>query len=463
MSLDLLKKEILDHLLSLRLTLAFVLIIVLLAANAVLFVLDYKAQVSDYNAQVNDNLERLSKNVSISLFQAFSWTRQNIYRRPNPLGFVAEGKEKDLPNSYRVSAFRLEGPDYSLRGNPLLGDFDALDWAFIVGVALSFVAILLASDAVNGEKQNGTLRLMLSNPVPRARVLISKYLSTLILLAIPLVLGGMLGLLIITGSGLVPLTAQDWAKIGLVLVVSLLYLSVFVLLGLLLSTLLKESQASLIVSLLVWVTLVIVIPSGASLTSKLWYALPDEDAVNQRARQRSDDAARNHDRRYPHKDNWILSGQWSPGEPLAKAVARDEVFDRELFHYEDSKIEQVQLGQKLARTSPAGLFQSAVLGMTGSGIYHYYSFTRQARRYREALRQMVEENYPFDRFYPQHEIREQIQTLRVDYQVVPKFEEKLLTVGEGWSKAVWDTGLLALLNVILFAATWAVFLRYDAR
>ncbi len=463
MSLDLLKKELLDHLLSLRLILAFVLIIVLFAASGILFVMDYKAQVSDYNAQVSENLSLLSKSVSSSIFEAFSWSRQNIYRRPNSLGFLAEGKEKDLPNAYRVSAFRLQGPDYSLRGNPLLGHFDALDWSFVIATVLSFVAILLASDGVNGEKQNGTLRLVLSNPVPRTRVLVAKYLSTMILLTIPLAIGSLIGLLVITGSGLVPLSGQDWAKIALAVGVSLLYLSVFVLLGLFLSTILKEPQGSLIVSLLVWVTLVIVIPSGASLTSKLWYSLPDEDNVVRQAAQAMEDAYKNHDKRYPHKDNWIVSGQWSPGESLDKAIEIDQARDREHFRYEDSKIAQVRFGQQLSRTSPTGLFQSAVSSITGSGILHYESFTRQARRYREELRDLVVENYPFDRSYPHMEVREQIQNLKVDYQVVPKFEEKLLTVRDGWSRAIWDSGLLALLNVILFAATWALFLRYDAR
>jgi ABC-type transport system involved in multi-copper enzyme maturation permease subunit len=462
MSLDLLKKEILDHLLSLRLILAFVLIIILLVASSVLFVAEYKTQVSDFNAQVNDNLTFLSKNLTQGIFQAFSFTRQNIYRRPNPLGFLAEGREKDLPNAFRVSAFRLEGPDYALRGNPLLGDFEALDWSFIVGVVLSFVAILLASDGVNGERQNGTLRLIFSNPVPRARVLISKYLSTMILLAIPVVLGGLMGLLVISGSGLVPLTSAEWAKIGLVLIVSLLYLSVFVLLGLLLSTALKESQASLIVSLLVWVVLVIVIPSGASLTSKLWKAVPDADSVAAQADRAWEEAKINFDKAHPNKEKGY-SGNWSPGESLLMAVNMATGFDRVYFNYEDQKISQVRFGQHVSRTSPAGLYQSAVLSITGSGLLHYESFARQARRYRDELRGLIEQNYPFDKVNAQPEIRDQISQLKVDYQVVPKFEEKLLSVREGWSKAIWDTGLLALLNVILFAATWVLFLRYDAR
>ena len=208
MSWVLLKKEILEHVLSLRLMLAFVLIVLLLLASSLLFVSNYRAQLEDYGRQTSENQAALSSNISgpQGLFVAFSWGRQSIYRRPNPVGFVTEGREKDLPNVFKVSAFRLEGPDYSQRGNPLLGDFDVLDWAFIVGIVLSFVAILLASDAINGEKQRGTLRLMLANPVPRARLLIAKYVSTMILLAIPLLLGAVASLLLIAGSGLVPLT-----------------------------------------------------------------------------------------------------------------------------------------------------------------------------------------------------------------------------------------------------------------
>jgi hypothetical protein len=35
---------------------------------------------------------------------------------------------------------------------------DSLDWSFIVGVILSFTAIVLVYDGINGEKQRGTPR-----------------------------------------------------------------------------------------------------------------------------------------------------------------------------------------------------------------------------------------------------------------------------------------------------------------
>jgi len=461
---DLLKKEILEHLLSLRLVLAFALVVVLLVASGILFVEDYEAQVNDYTQQVSENSEFVSKNLSTNPFEVLSWGRQRIYRRPHPLVFLAEGREKDLPNSFRVNAFRLEGPDYSLRGNPLLGEFEVLDWSFTIGIVLSFVAILLASDGVNGEKQRGTLRLMLSNPVPRARLLIAKYFSTMILLTIPLLIGAILGLLVITASGQVQLSGQDWAKIGSMAIVSLLYLSVFVVLGLLLSTVLKDPQASLVVALLLWVVLVIVIPSGAALTAKLLDRLPDQNVVLEDANRAFGEAVENHNRRYPHKDNFVMSGQWSPGEPLERAVRAAEAQDRVLFSYDDQKLGQVRFGQDLSRFSPAGLYQSAVLGITGSGIFHYESFLRQSRRYREDLKRFLEGSYAFGKNYPNMEGRDQISSgIKMSYDSVPKFQEQLLSVQEGWANAIWDTGLLALLNVILFAGCWALFVRYDAR
>jgi ABC-type transport system involved in multi-copper enzyme maturation permease subunit len=466
MSLDLFKKDIVDSLLSLRLTLAFLLVISLLVASSILFVADYRAQLDDYDRQMSENLASLTRQVSgqEALYRAFSWGRQNIYRHPNHLSFLAEGREKDLPNGYRVNAFKLEGPDYSLRSNPLLGDFDVLDWGFIVGNILSFAAILMAHDSINGEKQRGTLRLILSNPVPRARFLISKYLSAFTLLTIPLVIGSLTGLLVITASGLMIFRVDDWVRVGLIFLVSLLYLSLFIVLGLLISTSLKEPQASLVVSLLVWVVLVIIVPSGATLTGTLLVDLPTTASVQEEGQRAAAEAKGNYDRRHPHPDNWAMSGQWSPGEPLLRAFEVDDARNRVMDRYEDQKISQVTFSQNLSRLSPSGLYQSAALSISGAGILHHRDFTRQARRYRETLRNFVNSAYSWDKVLPSLGAGNHPSVrLQIDFQAIPKFEEQRIPIREEWNRAVWDTGILALLNVIFFALTWVLFLRSDVR
>ena len=44
-------------------------------------------------------------------------------------------------------------------------------------------------DTISGEKENGTLALMLSNPLGRARLLLAKYFVLIITVSIPLFIG----------------------------------------------------------------------------------------------------------------------------------------------------------------------------------------------------------------------------------------------------------------------------------
>jgi hypothetical protein len=46
---------------------------------------------------------------------------------------------------------------------------------------------------------------------------------------------------------------------------------------------------------------------------------------------------------------------------------------------------------------------------------------------------------------------------------VPKFRERELALGASLKLAVWDIGLLAIINLGLFAAAFVSFLRYDVR
>ena len=52
---------------------------------------------------------------------------------------------------------------------------------------------------------------------------------------------------------------------------------------------------------------------------------------------------------------------------------------------------------------------------------------------------------------------------RVDFETVPKFQEKDWALGESLRFAIWDIGLLALLNLSFFAASWVSFMKYDVR
>lgn len=187
----------------------------------------------------------------------------SLYKRPGHLAFCAEGQEKSLPKRVELKSksgffssgsgmsyayytpWYIEYPYEKYRRNPKLQRFAELDWSFIIGVVMSFVAVLFTFDAICGERERGTLRLVLSNPIPRDILLLGKYLGALVSLGIPLILGFLLNLLIVNMDKSISMNGSDWLKIGTMVIISFTYLSVFICLGLLVSSRLPNSSMSL--------------------------------------------------------------------------------------------------------------------------------------------------------------------------------------------------------------------------
>ncbi len=464
---EIIKKEVREQLLSLRLMLAFLLVMVLMAASALLFRAEYKRQLVDYSRDVSRNLAVLAQNASSSypLFSTFSYSDQFIYRRPNPLGFIAEAHDKDLPNALQVNAFHLKAPEFTLRGNPLLWRFDSLDWSFIVGVILSFTAIVLVYDGVNGEKQRGTLRLMMSQPVSRATVLLGKYLSAVIVLLIPLAAGVLLSLLIVGLGGALQLSADLLWRIALSCLLSTAYISVFAILGLFLSSCSRTPVVSLVSGLLIWVSLVIVVPAAGNLAARGLAKIPAEDTVAENAERAADEIVNRYNRLNPHPDNWIMSGSWSPGEPLRRAIEADQARNRVYFAYQDEKAFQVKFGRRIAAFSPAALLAQNLECIAESGISHYEKFVSGARRYQQQLATYLDSKYPLDKVNPVNRDKTDpvIARMKLDFGSIPKFEDRTAPLSETAGLVLRCASVLAFLSIALFAATFVAFLRYDVR
>ena len=162
------RKELLAGFLSLRFSFTLILVAVIIISSAFLFIEDYQQQREDYDRNVHDNWQGLSGLVGVwnSIYFVFSFYPRWVYQAPTRLAFLAEGNEKTLPNAFQVNAFTIQGPTKKLRGNHLLLKFEDVDWAFVVSVIMSFAAIVLIYDSISGEREDGTLRLSMSNSVP---------------------------------------------------------------------------------------------------------------------------------------------------------------------------------------------------------------------------------------------------------------------------------------------------------
>lgn len=167
--------------------------------------------------------------------------RYPALKPPWRLSLVVDGGQTETPDLYSQALSALVTPEIRrIRGsNYRLPSREPLDWMFAIRILLPLAAFLMGYDAVCGERRAGTLKLLLSYPVPRWRVLAGKLLALWSCLAASLLAGGILSLLLARMGG-IPLTTGDLARAGMVLLLGLWAAFFFVLAALMVSALSRD-------------------------------------------------------------------------------------------------------------------------------------------------------------------------------------------------------------------------------
>ena len=189
------KRELIDHLISLRFGLALVLTVGLMVLNALGFVGgSYEFRRDHYIEQVQAEQEIRRSNAERGLWKLILHGGQDyIYKKPSPLMFCATGTNDALPErlwtpsnegSYNNTKFYTPFviiywdiiDIWAPKASQLL-ETQAIDWVFIIGGLLSLMALLFTFDAFIGEKERGTLKLVMAQSLPRHTLLLGKFLG----------------------------------------------------------------------------------------------------------------------------------------------------------------------------------------------------------------------------------------------------------------------------------------------
>jgi ABC-type transport system involved in multi-copper enzyme maturation permease subunit len=465
-------KEILENLLSFRFILSLVLIIVLFAVGGFVFVGRYKQQSSDYWEKTNENLAGLGKQ-SQQLFR-LAFYRQSVWRKPKPLVLCTEGFEKSLPNCFTFDVFSSDLPEIKGRGNFTLSHFSNIDWAFIVSVILSFLALVFTYDSVSGEKEDGTLRQMLANTIPRYEVLLGKYFGVVLTIGIPLFVGMLVSLIIMVASNVAVLSGLDWLKILTISLLSFLYLSIFIFLGIFVSGRTAHPANSMVMLLLIWVVIVVLVPSFGRIISEVSGKAPNPAELERRLGEISTEIWSNSERYGERAGNASGNLSWPGNNPPARARLRNALTDAQNQAREDhhnKMIAQAFTGRNLTCFSPTVIYQRASETITGTGINHVVSLQLQIKVYQAELKEFIrsrdaEDPLSLHLLFPEGGLVRAWRAISqnpVDFAAVPKFQERDLALGQSLKLAIWDIGLLVLFNLVFFAGAFVSFLRYDVR
>lgn len=238
------KKEVLAHIISFRFIVTLALLLVVAPVTTFILTNDYLKKIDD-----------------ASLRQAEVETYLRSYGHFNRIGNILQATPSPIPFH---SLVRGLAPDINIGqfdNDPLPVMFPLIDLVFIVTIVMSLVALIFAYDAVSGEKEDGTLKLMLANGTARPKVILAKIAGGGLTLLVPFLLSLVIGLLVILVHPGVDWKGADWLALALITMGTALYVMFFYGLGVFISARHHSSSASIMTSLLVWVLLVLVIPS----------------------------------------------------------------------------------------------------------------------------------------------------------------------------------------------------------
>ena len=468
------KREIYDNLNSLRFALTTVLLLALMVTNAVRHLREHPKRVQRYQNAVTESLNHLTNRANASLYTLAQYGPGNFYKKPSPLHFCANGGKPLLPDAVEVDEppvfmtdsegnrllegiWSLSYPDANLQNKNVGPDVSQVDWAFIIGYVLSLIALLFTFDAISGERERGTLRLMLANSIPRHTVLIGKFLGALLSISIPFTLAVLVNLLLISTANAVHLTTEAWGRLGIIFFLALLYTSLFLALGLLVSTRVQQSAVSLMILLLTWVTFVVFMPSTlASIASSFSPAVSFDEYWKQRNPVQED--------LWDKYNKWLWSGKLDDSTLRGKSEFYTENAERsERWHEERLKYQssQVHCAHAITGISPTAVLQHLLESFAGTGFERHLQFLENAQRYAQEYRKFVVDA---DRGDPASlhlmGVRRAMSQKPVSPESIPIFEDTI-SLSKDFNTAVIDLLLLMLFVVVLLSGAYLAFVRVE--
>jgi len=413
------KKEIASNLLSYKFFVVILLTTLLLATSFFVLAKDFKGRKADYE------LVRPKPGEAIAVLP------------PNPLSIFAKGLDEAIARSFEVGILGVSVRAGQKSGNAIFAFFPAPDFVYIVKVVLSLVALLFGFDQISRERESGVLRLVLSNSVSRAKILAGKWIGNYASLAVPFALVSLIGFALMNLDPQIQFGAAGTVRFLVLLGVALVYIALFLSLGMLISALTKKAASSLVVLLLIWAVAVFVLPNIGTLLARQLVDVPSVKALSEKRQQ-----------------TWTREVLLAIVESRGKDAKPGGVVWK--THYdtvnsEDDKLESdyrlkfdrlVRLSKTINRISPAASFVYAETELAGTGIAEEGLLKDGVVRYKNAVLQEMDQG-------------------KKDHAA---FAYRYRSIGQVLVQGgLFDLAWLAAFTIVLFAGSYYAFVRYDVR
>jgi ABC-type transport system involved in multi-copper enzyme maturation permease subunit len=481
----LIRKEITETILDLRFIIATLLCVVLIPLGMYVSLKDYEQRLQEYQTSVQQYEQRGKDSMFSGDFGAEG------YRPPSPLSVFSSGLKGKLDMKITT---QYDG-NYHIENlpqdeNPQTVLFGKIDFAFIVGSVLSLLALIFTFSTVTGEKESGTLRLIVAGSVPRWKIIFSKIVGGYCIFLIPVLLSFMFGLLFLNRSEVPSLSALHYGTIILVLVTALLFLFCIFCMGVLVSVLTHSSIVSMIGVLFAWVLLVLVIPKMSPMIAQVVCPVQSRQVVDTKKALVLGEIRREKEKAEAELYKKVLA---EAGLGVNRAFDNSEETERAQKEYDKQKgpvlrkyeermskearrIEddymnqrraQEAIAENLSRMSPVCCLTYALSEMAGTGTSEIENFSKQAQQFQETVKQNYYDNFEYSEYRTDNQWSGgyyRKEGFDLDKFPVPHMSSYHHVDLAGALSVCWlDIVLLVLFSVLFFAGAFVSFLGYDVR
>ena len=470
----LLEKELREIIYSTKFAITFGVAAALLLLSFYVGIRNYQESIREFEAAKTTN------STNIASLTDWRSVQHRVFRKPQPLQVLVNGVTNDVG---RTTDMRASGElnliNSRFSADPLFAVFRFLDLNFVVIIVFSLFAILFGYDAINGEKEAGTLKLVFANKVSRASFILSKLLGSLIALGVPLLIPLLVGCLMLLGFG-IPMSGAEWVRLFLLLAAGLLCFGVFLTLSIMISSLVTRSSVSFLLSLVVWIFSVLIIPKGSVVLASQIISAPNMDAIESQKRKFSADQMQRRmqatqsyfSSRSMSMDTGFVSAMGAFQDSLQKAYEKERLdfYGRLNEDWRNKKDWQGQWAFGFSRISPTAIFQIAAMNLAGTDVEMKYRYQAELNRYQEGYAKFLQSKIGTTADFIRVVIRrysndqsEEEKPKPLNPVEVPDFIDQPRDLGGTVAASLLDVGLLVILNALFFGGAFFAFLKFDLR
>lgn len=453
-----------NYLYSLRFQISFVIVITVFLVGTISYVVSLKETRDNYHQLVQNQQKDIEGRASNATRVAV--TKTDYIAAPREYSIIDDCKENLFPNRFVYNAYNVYEFNLLTAGNnPLLKKAQGLNWAFIVSVIISFITLLLAFDAISGEKEDRTMALVFSNSVPRGKFILSKFLSIVTIMFSITIIGIIVSLIILMVSSKVDVNSQFLVSTVGFLAVSLLFIAAMAIIGLMVSTLSKQSNISLLSCLTIWIFLVVVLPNSSLFFANKLFGIPKATEVAKRIKEERKDIFKNAP---------AGSGSARDGEPFfppheLRANNINNIMNaekRQKDAYYNQMFRQFERTRMLSIVSPIAQFEYMNEAVLDGGYLRFQKNWNDLHTFQSQFLTWFKDLDAKDNNSPHwYNPLEDLSTTRqaVSVEQIPVYTESKIAFAE--RVALMRNYLVAmiLLISIAFSVCFVRFLRYDLR